>query len=243
MTSQSKSQQEFRKSLARELKMWAESGVDFVPAGKTIEESGHLGVSQIEKAGAAVGEDAVHEALENLRLNEIGNCTRCPLHKGRTHIVFGVGNPMAKLMFVGEGPGADEDRQGEPFVGKAGQLLTRMIEAMGLKRSEVYIANIVKCRPPDNRNPEPVEIATCIPFLKQQIEMIKPRVLVCLGKVAAQALLQTEISITKLRGEFQAYGDIQLMPTYHPAFLLRNPAMKRPVWEDLKKVMKILAAP
>ncbi len=171
---------------------------------------------------------------------EIGDCTRCRLHKGRTHLVFGVGNPNAALMFVGEGPGADEDLQGEPFVGRAGQLLTRMIEAMGLTRSDVYIANCVKCRPPGNRNPEPDEIATCIPFLKKQIEAINPRVIVCLGKFAAQTLLQTEIPITKLRGDFFDYGCTKIMPTYHPAFLLRNPNMKRAVWEDLKKVMSYL---
>ena len=146
-------------------------------------------------------------------------------------------------MFVGEGPGADEDAQGEPFVGRAGQLLTKMIEAMGLKRSDVYIANIVKSRPPGNRNPEPAEIATCLPFLKKQIEIIQPKVIVCLGKIAAQTLLQTEIPITKLRGQFQDYGGIQVMPTYHPAFLLRNPPMKKFVWEDLKKVMSLLGLP
>lgn len=231
MSPQNKSQA-LHKSLIQTLKMWAESGVDFVPRGDAPK-------MERENQMPGHGEPCLKE-LEDLRDNEIGDCTRCPLHKGRTHIVFGVGDPKAVLMFVGEGPGADEDRQGEPFVGKAGQLLTRMIEAMGLKRSGVYIANIVKCRPPDNRNPEPVEIATCIPFLKRQIEMIQPKVIVCLGKVAAQALLQTEISITKLRGEFQDYGDIKIMPTYHPAFLLRNPAMKRPVWEDLKKVMQVL---
>lgn len=178
-------------------------------------------------------------ALEKLR-EEIGDCTRCVLHKGRTNLVFGVGNPSAQLMFVGEGPGADEDRIGEPFVGRAGQLLTRMIEAMGFKRSDVYIANIVKCRPPGNRNPEPEEIATCLPFLKRQIEIIHPKVIVCLGKFAAQTLLQTEIPITRLRGNFHGYGDIKIMPTYHPAFLLRNPLMKKFVWEDLKKVMEVL---
>ncbi|MBI2339648.1 MAG: uracil-DNA glycosylase [Deltaproteobacteria bacterium] len=177
--------------------------------------------------------------LSSLRA-EIGDCTRCVLHKGRTNLVFGVGNPNAELMFVGEGPGADEDLQGEPFVGRAGQLLTRMIEAMGLKRGDVYIANIVKCRPPGNRNPEPIEIATCIPFLKKQIDIIQPKVIVCLGKFAAQTLLQTEIPITKLRGEFHDYGEAKIMPTYHPAFLLRNPNMKRAVWEDLKKVMSLL---
>ncbi len=177
--------------------------------------------------------------LEGLRAT-IGDCTRCRLHTGRTNLVFGVGNPKAELMFVGEGPGADEDLKGEPFVGRAGQLLTKMIEAMKLTRSDIYIANIVKCRPPNNRNPEPDEIAECIPFLKKQIDIINPKVIVALGKFAAQTLLQTEIPITKLRGEFKSYGNTQVMPTYHPAFLLRNPNMKKPVWEDLQKVMKVL---
>lgn len=172
--------------------------------------------------------------------DEIGDCKRCELSKGRLNIVFGLGNPKAQLMFVGEAPGADEDKTGEPFVGRAGQLLTKMIEAMGLTRADIFIANIIKCRPPGNRPPEPTEIAQCMPFLKKQIEAVKPKVIVCLGKFASQTLLQTEIPITKLRGEFQNYGDIQIMPTYHPAFLLRNPAMKKPVWDDLQKVMGVL---
>lgn len=180
------------------------------------------------------------QSLEDLRAH-IGDCTRCVLHKGRTHVVFGVGHPHADLMFVGEGPGADEDREGEPFVGRAGQLLTKMIEAMGVKRADVYIANIVKCRPPENRNPEPPEIDTCIPFLHQQIDLVGPKVIVCLGKIAAHSLLKTQIPITKLRGDWQEYKKIKVMPTFHPAFLLRNPNMKRPVWEDLKKVMELLA--
>jgi uracil-DNA glycosylase family 4 len=177
--------------------------------------------------------------LKPLR-DHIGDCTRCRLHQGRTHLVFGVGNPKAQLMFVGEAPGADEDASGVPFVGRAGQLLTKMIEAMGLTRSDIYIANIIKCRPPGNRPPEPDEILECIPFLKQQIETINPKVIVGLGKFAAQTLLQTEIPITKLRGEFHDYGSAKLMPTYHPAYLLRNPNMKKAVWEDLQKVMKVL---
>lgn len=208
---------------------WADAGVDFLPQTPNVPS----------KIPSPQGRGNFAE-LENLRLNEIGDCTRCPLHKERIHLVFGVGNPKARLMFVGEGPGADEDAQGEPFVGRAGQLLTKMIGAMGLKRSDVFIANIIKCRPPGNRNPEPVEIATCIPFLKKQIEIIQPTVIVCLGKIAAQSLLQTEIPITKLRGQFQDYGEAKVMPTYHPAFLLRNPPMKKFVWEDLKKVMTLL---
>ena len=176
------------------------------------------------------------ESLDDI-LADIGDCTRCKLCEGRTNIVFGVGNPEARLMFVGEGPGRDEDLQGEPFVGRAGQLLTKMIEAMGLKRSDVYIANIVKCRPPDNRNPEPEEIETCYPFLLRQIQAVKPEVVVGLGNIAVQTLLGTKMGITKLRGQFHEIAGIPLMPTYHPAYLLRNPNMKKPCWEDLQKVM------
>lgn len=179
------------------------------------------------------------EELKKIR-EEIGDCTRCKLCQDRTHIVFGVGNPHAQLMFVGEGPGRDEDLQGEPFVGRAGQLLTKMIEAMGMKRSDVYIANIVKCRPPDNRYPEPEEVATCYPFLLKQISAIHPKVIVALGNLASQTLLETKKGITTLRGNFHDFKGIPLMPTYHPAFLLRNPNMKRPCWEDLKKVRDAL---
>ncbi|MBI4223502.1 MAG: uracil-DNA glycosylase, partial [Deltaproteobacteria bacterium] len=163
-------------------------------------------------------------------------CKRCRLCEGRKTIVFGVGNPKAELMFIGEGPGRDEDIQGEPFVGRAGQLLTKIIEAMGMKRSDVYIGNIVKCRPPENRAPLPDEIETCIPFLHQQIDSIKPKVIVCLGAVAYQALLKTEQSISRMRGQWQEYKGIKIMPTYHPAYLLRNPEAKKSVWEDMKKV-------
>ena len=171
---------------------------------------------------------------------QIGDCTRCKLHSGRTNLVFGVGNPEARLMFVGEGPGADEDEQGEPFVGRAGQLLTQIIKAMGFAREEVYIANVVKCRPPGNRNPEPDEIAQCVPFLHAQIAAIRPSVIVALGKFAAQTLLQTETPISRLRGHFHRVGDADVMPTFHPSYLLRNPAAKREVWEDMKMVMKKL---
>ncbi|MCC6749457.1 MAG: uracil-DNA glycosylase [Deltaproteobacteria bacterium] len=167
----------------------------------------------------------------------LGDCQRCDLAQGRTQIVFGTGNPGAALMFVGEGPGRDEDLQGEPFVGAAGQLLTRMIQAMGLAREEVYIANIVKCRPPGNRNPEPAEIAACEPFLRAQIDAIGPRAIVALGSVAARALLGTSEAISRLRGRWTSFGGIPVMPTFHPAYLLRNPEGKRPVWEDLKQVM------
>lgn len=169
--------------------------------------------------------------------DELGACTRCKLAPGRKELVYGVGNPDAALMFVGEAPGAEEDRTGEPFVGAAGQLLTKMIEAMGFAREEVYIANIIKCRPPGNRNPEPDEIAECEPFLKKQIAAIRPRMLVCLGKFAAQTLMRTETPISRLRGTFASYEGIPLMPTFHPAFLLRNPASKKEVWSDLQQVI------
>ena len=177
-------------------------------------------------------------SLDELR-TAIGDCRRCKLCSGRTHLVFGVGNPRAKLMFVGEGPGRDEDLQGEPFVGRAGQLLTDIItKGIGLKRADVYIANVVKCRPPDNRNPEPDEVAACEPFLKKQIELIAPEIIVALGKFAVQTLLQSKAPITKLRGHWHSYHGIKLMPTFHPAYLLRNPADKKLVWEDIKKVIQ-----
>jgi DNA polymerase len=173
---------------------------------------------------------------------EIGPaCTRCKLHTlGRRQVVFGVGSPTADLMFVGEAPGADEDVQGEPFVGKAGQLLTKIIEAIGLKREEVYIANVIKCRPPGNRNPEPDEVAECEPFLFRQIDAIQPKVIVALGKFAAQCLLKTETPISRLRGREVFYRDAVLIPTFHPAYLLRNPSSKREVWEDMKRVRALL---
>ncbi|HSM92069.1 MAG TPA: uracil-DNA glycosylase [Anaeromyxobacteraceae bacterium] len=179
------------------------------------------------------------DALLGVR-RELGECARCKLSGGRTHLVFGVGDPRAELMFVGEGPGADEDRQGEPFVGKAGQLLTKMIEAMGLRREEVYIANVVKCRPPENRNPEPDEIQACEPFLRAQIAAIRPRVIVALGKFAAQTLLRDPTPITRLRGGWREYEGVRLMPTFHPAYLLRSPAEKGKAWEDLKAVVREL---
>jgi len=181
------------------------------------------------------------EALSRLKV-EIGpDCQRCKLHAlGRHQVVFGVGNPNADLMFVGEGPGADEDIQGEPFVGRAGQLLTKIIEAIGMTRQDVYIANVIKCRPPQNRNPEPDEVEKCEPFLFRQIETIKPKVIVALGKFAAQSLLKTSEPITRIRGREYTYRDAILMPTYHPAYLLRNPSSKREVWEDMKRVRAIL---
>ena len=180
------------------------------------------------------------EALVAVR-TEIGDCTRCKLHaQGRKQIVFGVGNPEADLMFVGEAPGGDEDIQGIPFVGRAGQLLTKIIEAIGLKREDVYIANVIKCRPPGNRNPEQDEVETCEPFLFQQIDIIKPKVIVALGTFAARALLRTLDPISRLRGRAYDYRGAKLIPTFHPAYLLRNPASKREVWEDMKVVRRLL---
>jgi uracil-DNA glycosylase len=180
------------------------------------------------------------EALAAVRA-DIGDCTRCTLHaQGRTQIVFGVGNPDAALMFVGEAPGADEDIQGFPFVGRAGQLLTKIIEAIDLKREDVYIANVIKCRPPGNRNPEPDEVATCEPFLFQQIDIIKPKVIVALGKFGAQTLLRTLDPISRLRGRVYEFRGAKLVPTFHPAYLLRNPSSKREVWEDMKLVRSLL---
>ena len=180
------------------------------------------------------------EALLAIR-EDIGDCTRCKLHTlGRTQVVFGVGNPDADLMFVGEAPGADEDVQGIPFVGRAGQLLTKIIEAIGLTRDDVYIANIIKCRPPQNRNPEPDEVATCEPFLFRQIDVIKPKIIVALGKYAAQTLLRAETPISRLRGRQFDYRGATLIPTFHPAYLLRNPSSKREVWEDMKLVKRLL---
>src|SRR5947209_964530 len=180
--------------------------------------------------------------LEAVR-TELGECTLCKLHKGRHTIVFGVGSPEARLMFVGEAPGEDEDLKGETFVGKAGQLLTKMIEAMGLRREDVYICNTVKCRPPNNRNPEPDELAACEPFLKAQLAAVKPEVIVTLGKFAAQALLRDDTAISRLRGTWREYEGIPLMPTFHPAYLLRSPGEKGKVWDDLKQVMKKLELP
>ncbi|HYR96638.1 MAG TPA: uracil-DNA glycosylase [Candidatus Binatus sp.] len=178
--------------------------------------------------------------LEALR-EHIGDCRRCKLAPHRTHLVFGVGNPQARLVFVGEAPGRDEDAQGEPFVGRAGQLLTEIItKGMRLRREDVYIANVIKCRPPENRNPEPDEVASCEPFLLRQLELIRPEVVVALGKFAVQTLLRTKAPITQLRGRWYDYHGMKLMPTFHPAYLLRNPADKRLVWEDIQKVMGAL---
>ena len=203
---------------------------------------GHRGFdcsdSTLEKLaewGAAPGPAC--ETLQDIRL-DLGDCQRCKLGGGRKNIVFGSGSPSAKLLFVGEGPGFEEDEQGEPFVGPAGQLLTKIIEAIQLSRQQVYICNIVKCRPPQNRNPQPDEIETCAQFLDRQIAAIEPDFICALGSVAAQMLLNTTIPISRLRGRFHDYKGIKLLPTYHPAYLLRNPEKKRDVWEDMKMLMK-----
>ena len=182
-----------------------------------------------------VGGNPERETLEQI-LADLGDCRRCKLHESRRNLVFGVGNPHARLMFVGEGPGQDEDEQGEPFVGKAGQLLTKIIEAIGLERPDVYIANVVKSRPPQNRNPEPDEIAACMPFLERQIASIAPAVIVTLGNVPTKALLQVDTGIMRMRGNWREYRGIPVMPTFHPAYLLRTPGDKRLVWDDMLKV-------
>lgn len=194
-----------------------------------------IGVSSLFESVERIDNDSLPRIREDL-----GDCKRCKLHKGRTKIVFGVGNPKAELVFVGEGPGRDEDLQGEPFVGRAGKLLTQMIEAMSLKREDVYIANVVKCRPPENRLPEKDEIATCSPFLMRQLDVIRPKVICCLGSCSAQTLLQTTQGISKFRGEWFDFRGTKLIATYHPAYLLRNPGAKGEVWKDLQKVMAVL---
>ena len=178
--------------------------------------------------------------LEDIR-KELGDCQRCPLHQGRNNLVFGEGNPNANLVFVGEAPGADEDLKGKPFIGRAGQLLTKIIKAMGLTREEIYICNILKCRPPGNRNPKPEEILACEPFLIKQLQAIKPEVICALGTFAAHTLLNTKVPISLLRGKFHSYQGIKFMPTYHPAYLLRNPGAKKQVWEDAQMIMKTLS--
>ncbi|MBN1208627.1 MAG: uracil-DNA glycosylase [Myxococcaceae bacterium] len=182
--------------------------------------------------------DGERPTLDQIR-RELGDCQRCKLCSGRKNIVFGVGNPRAELVFVGEGPGEQEDLQGVPFVGAAGELLTKMIQAMGFSRDQVYICNVVKCRPPGNRNPEPDEITACEPFLRAQLLAIQPKVIVALGKFAAQTLLRDSTPITRLRGQWREYQGVKLMPTFHPAYLLRSPQEKRKAWEDLQQVMKI----
>ena len=216
-----------------------------VSSATSIADTGGLSAVVPAQSGAGAeverGRPDSAAALEAVRAF-IGECTRCKLHAlGRRHVVFGTGNPDADLMFVGEAPGADEDEQGVPFVGRAGQLLTKIIEAIGLRRDEVYIANVIKCRPPGNRNPEPDEVATCEPFLTQQIDIVQPRVIVALGTFAAHLLLRTDAPISRIRGVVHRYRGASLIPTFHPAYLLRSPDRKREVWDDMKKVRSLLA--
>jgi DNA polymerase len=252
------------KQLAARVNYYREMGIyDFyrraVEEGETVmtasgrvanEASGKATNDEVAPIAAAGGEDTLLDsplpviqdkpaALKIIR-EDIGECTRCRLHKGRTNLVFGVGNVNADVMFVGEGPGADEDAQGEPFVGRAGQLLNNMISAMGLKREDVYIANVVKCRPPQNRTPEKDECDVCSPFLLRQIEVIRPKVIVALGAVAAKNLLAVNDSMSNLRGRWYHFKDSRLLVTYHPAYLLRDPRQKKEAWKDLQMVMKYL---
>ncbi len=194
----------------------------------------------LEKSRLADSLTANAISLEDVRM-QLGDCRRCPLGIRRTNLVFGEGNYQADLVFVGEAPGADEDREGRPFVGRAGQLLTKIIDAMGLTRQDVYICNILKCRPPGNRNPEPREIEACEPFLVKQLQAISPRAICALGTFAAKTLLKKEVPITALRGRFHTYEGIKVMPTFHPAYLLRNPSAKKQVWEDVQIIMKELS--
>jgi len=211
------------------LKALQEDGVEYLYIPKSVPD-GTVGVKG----------SSIKESILQLR-EEVARCKRCAvLAKGRTQTVFGSGNIRAKLVFVGEAPGADEDKQGLPFVGRAGQLLTKIIEAMGLRREEVFICNVLKCRPPGNRPPAPEEVTNCRPFLKRQLELIGPKVICALGTHAAQALLQTDRPISALRGVFHEYEGIPLMCTYHPAYLLRSPGEKGKVWEDMKKIIQRL---
>jgi len=204
---------------------------------------GYAGVTLSENSLRILDEwyaETMAETLDMIQ-KDLGTCQRCKLHVGRRHIVFGTGNPRAKLVLVGEAPGYEEDVQGQPFVGQAGQLLTRILRAIRLTREEVYICNIIKCRPPGNRNPEPDEIAACIPFLRRQLRAMRPGLICALGTFAAQTLLGTKTPISRLRGNFYTYEGINLLPTYHPAFLLRNPSKKADVWEDVQKLQEAYA--
>ena len=210
------------------------AGIHVLPPGS---RAGRAGAPAPESA-APMDETRAAASLSELR-DVLGDCRRCKLWQGRSRIVYGVGNADADVLFVGEGPGRDEDLQGEPFVGRAGQLLTDIItKGMKLRREDVYIANVVKCRPPQNRDPEPDEVASCEPFLVRQIELVKPRVVIALGRFAVQTLLRSAEPVSRLRGKWHDYRGIRLMPTYHPAYLLRNPGDKRLVWEDIKSVLR-----
>ena len=238
---------EARSDLIEHLKFLREMGVKEIrlgaaPAGAAAAAApARPSASRPAPAKKAPASSQKGAALAALRDQEIGDCRRCRLCEARTKIVFGVGDPGARLMFIGEGPGHDEDVQGIPFVGRAGMLLTDIIRAMNLTREQVYIGNVVKCRPPENRTPEPDEIAACRGFLEEQIEIIAPSVIVCLGAVAVQVLVGASGGITKIRGTLRDYRGIPVMPTFHPAYLLRNPSAKKDVWQDMKQVMAILA--
>lgn len=219
-----------------------ETGVDGLPFAGDVRDTGIVSIPGEENAGSgpvSVEAASVQETAEDVR-RELGDCRRCALGATRNTLVFGAGNTRARLLFVGEAPGRDEDMRGEPFVGEAGQLLGKIIQAMGFSRDEVYICNVLKCRPPDNRDPLSEEIEACRPFLLRQVKAVGPEVIVALGTFASQTLLHTREPISRLRGRFHDYHGIPLMPTFHPAFLLRNPAMKREVWDDMKAVMKKL---
>lgn len=242
-----------RSSFCAYLEELRESGIEGLPADAICDELQHVthakdAISSGQDSALATppAEDtAHHETLENIRKN-LGDCKRCKLGTTRKKLVFGVGNPKARLVFVGEGPGADEDEKGEPFVGDAGRMLNRIITAMGIKREDVYICNVVKCRPPGNRNPEADEIAACTPFLLRQLNSVKPEAIVALGKFAAQTLLETKEPISKLRGRFRDFHGIPLMPTYHPSYLLRsggNSDSFWDVWEDMTQVLQLLKLP
>ena len=215
-------------------------------ARSQLEYLSDLGIENLCKnaAGGELTQDinttaSLEETLDAIR-QDLGDCQRCGLGASRKKLVYGVGNPSARLVLVGEAPGREEDQKGEPFVGEAGRLLDKILQAMGLQRADVYICNVLKCRPPDNRDPQPEEVATCEAFLVRQIAAIKPQVIVGLGRFAVQSLLQSKVPISRIRGEWQSYHGIPLMPTYHPAYLLRNPEGKRDVWEDMKEVMRRL---
>ncbi|MEN8262629.1 MAG: uracil-DNA glycosylase [Nitrospirota bacterium] len=240
------SKAEMIKELRKAMEFYGELGFHYLPVKKS-DISGHLSdLVSLQSDNDVPEKQAVvdrtdhdqnsEDALKSLR-EEIGDCRRCKLSEGRNNIVFGEGSPEADLMFIGEGPGRDEDIQARPFVGDAGKLLTKLIVKLGLKREGVYIANIVKCRPPNNRNPENDEIAVCRQFVEKQIEIIKPKVIVCLGKVSANALLRVITPISRMRGVFSDYKSIPVMPTFHPAYLLRNPKDKWLTWDDMQKVM------
>lgn len=220
-----------------------ETGVDGLPHGYSLEKTGTPPVvaeGPAEQDLAVVpGSARGTETMENIR-RDLADCQRCSLGGTRTNLVFGVGNESSEIVFVGEAPGRDEDLKGEPFVGEAGQLLTKIIQAMGFAREEVYICNVLKCRPPNNRNPQTEEIEACQPFLLRQLQAISPKIIIALGTFAAQTLLQTHAPISQLRGHIHDYHGIPLLPTFHPAFLLRNPARKREVWDDMKEALKIL---